>query len=522
MAAKNSSRILWTSTILAAITVGVIAGIRMGPGRAGAGQAPSLRASHEPLAAAADRVTLQLALQTQDPPAAPKQSGSSRFLAQNSSGMFSFADVAETVTPAVVTVFSEKSLEGDENFFHRFLRPRDDARRIQGHGSGFIIDSEGIVVTNNHVVDGAEELTVRVKDGREFTAEVVGRDPDTDVALLRIDASGLPTLRLGNSDRIRVGDWVMAIGSPFQRVLEHTVTVGIISAKGRGNVGLAEYEEFLQTDAAINPGNSGGPLVNLQGEVVGINTAIATRNGGNQGVSFAIPITFASSIIDRLLRDGKVTRAWLGVTIREVSPELARDLGMARPEGVEIFQVRDGGPADRAGLREGDVVMAMDGAATQRVAGFRNRVSLSRPGQTVELAILRDGRNRIVEAELGELTEEILAEVRGQAPQAPQAPLVLREDELGFELAEITPDMLMRYDLNPSLEGVVVVRVQRNSLADEAGLEMGDVIRSVNRRRVQSLQEFEEIVDRLPSDRALDLRIKRGSRSLTIRLDRPS
>ncbi|UCE03283.1 MAG: Do family serine endopeptidase [Candidatus Latescibacterota bacterium] len=520
MASKTRSRILLAGAILAAMTVGVITGIRLSPGPVGAGRAPSLRASHQPLAADEDRGTLQLALQTQDPPA-PRGS-SSRFPAQSSSGMFSFADVAERVTPAVVTVFSEKSFEGEENFFHRFLRPRDDAPRIQGHGSGFIIDSEGIVVTNNHVVDGAEELTVRLKDGREFTAEIVGRDPGTDVAVLRIDASGLPTLRLGNSDGIRVGDWVVAIGSPFRSVLEHTVTVGIISAKGRGNVGLADYEEFLQTDAAINPGNSGGPLVNLEGKVVGINTAIATRNGGNQGVSFAIPITFASSIIDRLLRDGKVTRAWLGVTIRDVTPELARDLGLARPEGVEIFQVHDGGPADRAGLREGDVVMAMDGAATERVAGFRNRVSLSRPGQTVELDILRDGRNRTVEAELGELTEEILAEVRGQAPQPPQAPEVLREDELGFELAEITPDMLMRYDLNPSLEGVVVVRVERNSLADEAGLEIGDVIRSVNRRRVQSLQEFEEIVDRLPSDRALDLRIKRGSRSLTIRLDRPS
>jgi serine protease Do len=345
----------------------------------------------------------ELALQTQEVPApklpAPAATGRGRI------GMFSFADIVERVSPAVVTVSSTRQVDAanGDGIFDRFFGNREHPN-VEGHGSGFIIGANGIILTNNHVIENANELKVRLQDGREFDAEVVGRDPQTDVAVLRIPADRLPTLTLGDSDRMRVGDWVLAVGSPFRQALETSVTSGIISGKGRGNVGIVDYEEFLQTDAAINPGNSGGPLINLEGDVIGINTAIATRNGGYQGVSFAIPMNFVKPVVQALLDDGRVRRAWLGVQIQDVTPELARGLDLKVPEGVAIIEVHDNTPAEEAGLRNGDVVLSMDHKPTPNSSLFRNRVSLSHPGQRVAFEILRDGDVKQVDVVLGELT----------------------------------------------------------------------------------------------------------------------
>ena len=327
-----------------------------------------------------------------------------------SGGLDRFADVAAAVTPAVVTVLSRRRLEGDQSgIFQRFFGGEHPS--VQGHGSGFVLQENGTILTNSHVVEDAEELVVRLPDGQEFTATVLGRDRHTDIALLRISAAGLPVAELGNSDQVRVGEWVLAIGSPFRASLGSTVTTGIISGKGRDDVNVTDYEDFLQTDAAVNPGNSGGPLVNLRGQVIGINTAIATQNGSSQGVSFAIPINLARDIAARLLREGHVTRAWLGVDVEPVPSDAARAAGMPHPAGVRIGAVYAGSPAARAGLLAGDIIVALDGRPLEKASSFRNRLSLFRPGQKVELQLLREGETYSLHAVLTELTEELRDEL---------------------------------------------------------------------------------------------------------------
>ncbi len=531
MASKSGSPILLLNAVVAAIIVGIVVGVGLRAAPAGpppthetrestADAAPNTEPASDasPVAWAEESPTestapIDLALQ-----APQARRGAGRLLAGNGDP-FSFADVVESVSPSVVTISNVR--DGSNNdvggLFDRFFRGRRGERLVQGHGSGFIIERDGLILTNNHVVDNADRLRVRLADGREFEAEVIRRDAQTDIALLRIDAEDLPAAPLGDSDAMRVGDWVLAIGSPFRRELEHSVSAGIISGKGRGDIGIAGYEDFLQTDAAVNPGNSGGPLVNLRGEVIGMNTAIATQNGQYQGVSFAIPINFARNIVGRLMRDGRVTRAWLGVTIRNLRPEVAEAQGLDRPEGVEIQEVLDDGPAERAGLRSGDVIIAMDGAATERVSSFRNRVSLSEPGQAVELRVLRDGREQTITARLGELTPEMVAELNANPRPSPG-----ESHGLGFDLTDLTPRTRDMFDVDERTEGVLVAHVARDGAAAEAGLEPGDVIRSVNRRRVRSVEDFEAALQRLEDERALALSVRRGSQSLLVTLRRPS
>jgi serine protease Do len=432
--------------------------------------------------------------------------------------MFSFADIVERVSPAVVTVSSTRQVDAanGDGIFDRFFGNREHPN-VEGHGSGFIIGANGIILTNNHVIENANELKVRLQDGREFDAEVVGRDPQTDVAVLRIPADRLPTLTLGDSDRMRVGDWVLAVGSPFRQALETSVTSGIISGKGRGNVGIVDYEEFLQTDAAINPGNSGGPLINLEGDVIGINTAIATRNGGYQGVSFAIPMNFVKPVVQALLDDGRVRRAWLGVQIQDVTPELARGLDLKVPEGVAIIEVHDNTPAEQAGLRNGDVVLSMDHKPTPNSSLFRNRVSLSHPGQRVAFEILRDGDVKQVDVVLGELTEEVLASVqRGRSAvpaQPPSAP------DFGMQLSELTSALREEYHLSRRTVGIIVTAVAPGSGAAAAGLEPGDVIRAVDRQAIESLRQFSSAMTSRANDRPITLSVKRRNQSFFVTLD---
>jgi serine protease Do len=471
---------------------------------------------HSPESAVDASERVESALQEAPPtPAAPSGPTAGR----GRVGLFSFADIVERVSPAVVTVTSTREIDtGDgDGIFDRFFGGNGQHPNVSGHGSGFLIRADGIVLTNNHVVEEADDLVVRLRDGREFEAEIVGLDPKTDLAVLRIDADDLPILHLGDSDRMRVGDWVLAVGSPFRAALETSITAGIISGKGRGNVGIVEYEEFLQTDAAINPGNSGGPLINLEGEVIGINTAIATRNGGYQGVSFAIPATFAKPIVAALVQDGRVRRAWLGVQIQDVTAELARDLGLEHPEGVSIVVVHEDTPAEQAGLQKGDVVLSMDDIPTPNMSLFRNRVSLSHPGQRVAFEILRNGNVERVDVVLGELTDTVLAQVQSgrRAVPAPGPP----NSDFGMELSELNSELREEYDLSHGLEGILVTSVTAGSTAAEAGLEPGDVIRAVNRHDVKTVREFADAVRTLPSDRPVVLNVKRGNQSFFVTLD---
>jgi serine protease Do len=410
-----------------------------------------------------------------------------------------FAAVARDVSPGVVFVQVEKTVSGQtamrfgnsrgdafpgDDLLRRFfgipfgqLEPQE--RHIVGQGSGFIVSRDGVILTNNHVVGDADKVTVTLQDGREFDAKLVGTDPHTDVAVIRIDADDLPALPLGDSDNLEVGEWVVAVGNPFG--LSHTITAGVVSAKGRSSVGIAEYENFIQTDAAINPGNSGGPLVNLDGEVVGMNTAIYSRSGGYMGIGFAIPINMVKSVSDQLLTTGKVTRGYLGVVIQEMTSELARTFTNGQKRGVLVAQVTDDSPAARAGLRRGDVIISLDGRQVDRVGELRNRLAMMTPGSTATLGLLRDGQESTVEVTIGELPEEgALAQPAAQAPRL-----------AGLTVDDLTPQLAAQLGLSGET-GVVITAVEPGSPADRAGLRPGVLIREINRHEVESLRELRD------------------------------
>lgn len=332
-----------------------------------------------------------------------------------------FATVTRHTTPALVHIKVEKvhtmarpgrgmpdwgtRMDDDElwRFFREFRRGLPEARRhVRGQGSGFVIDPSGYILTNSHVVGRADTVTVTLSDGREWEAEIVGTDPKTDVAVIKIDGHDLPVLPMGDSDKIEVGQWVLALGSPFG--LTGTVTSGIVSATGRSSMGITDYEDFIQTDAAINPGNSGGPLVNLRGEVIGINTAIVSRTGGYMGVGFAIPINMAKEICDQLISEGSVTRGHLGVAIQNVTAELARSFGMEKPEGVLVGDVVDNSPADKAGMQPGDIILTFDGQTVRRMTKLRNLVAQTAPGREVEIVVHRDGERETLQVTVGQLS----------------------------------------------------------------------------------------------------------------------
>ena len=440
--------------------------------------------------------------------------------------LMSFADVAEQVTPAVVTVRSEKRVtqgDADDNIrqmpqgddFFRFFGPQGGNQRQRGSGSGFLVDAKGTVLTNNHVVEGATKLTVRLQDGREFPGKVVGTDPKSDIAVVRIDATNLPFIKLGDDTKLRVGEWVLAIGSPFGEMLEHSVSAGIISAKGRANVGLADYEDFLQTDAAINPGNSGGPLVNLQGEVIGINTAIATRSGGYQGVGFAIPVSMVKDIMTDLMATGKVTRSWIGVSIQDVSPDLARGLKLDNTDGVVVSEVVRNSPASRGGLQEGDIILSMDGKPAESVAQFRNRVSRTKPGERVRLSLLRDGGKQTVDVRLEEKPED---QVAGRSRNRSGDAEPDGGGNLGLGFSNVTPALARQFNLNDAADGVVVTNVESGSAAEEAGVRPGDIVRGVNRKKVASVTELKSELKRSGSKEPVVLLVRREDRSFYVTL----
>ncbi len=415
----------------------------------------------------------------------------------------SFRDVVQAVAPAVVNINTTARIQargpalpffhdpwsdlfGDdffEDFFRRQMPPRTYEQRALG--TGVVVSEEGYVLTNNHVVARADEIQVTLEDGRRFEAKVVGTDAATDLAVLKIEADDLVAARLGDSDRLEVGDWVVAVGNPFG--LDHTVTAGIVSAKGRAGVGVARFEDFIQTDAAINPGNSGGPLLDLQGRVVGINTAIATRTGSYAGIGFAIPINMARRVMESLIETGEVERGWLGVYIQDLTPDLARSFGFDGTEGVVVSQVVKDGPAAEAGLIEGDIILEVKGRKVRDGRELLAAVAALAPGSTVELEVFRDGSRQGMTVTLGVRPAE-----EGRAA-GEGGPSTIRD--LGLQLRTLTPELAQRHDLHLS-EGVLVTGVAPGSLAQAAGIRPGDVIVSVNGRRVESVDDLREAMGR--------------------------
>jgi serine protease Do len=395
-----------------------------------------------------------------------------------------FSAVADRVTPAVVNVSTVsrrpapgsaedpqrfREFFGDE-FHERYLRrrPREEPR---ASGSGVIVDPAGYILTNNHVIENAQDITVRLSDARKFTATLVGRDPKTDLAVLKVEAPApLPAAELGDSERLRVGQWVVAIGNPFG--LDRTVTVGIVSATARNRVGVTTYENFIQTDASINPGNSGGPLLNLDGRVIGINTAIVAAG---QGIGFSIPINEAKTVMGQLIARGKVVRGWLGIVIQDVTDDLASSFGVREREGVLVADVMTGGPGEAAGMRPGDVIVDLGGTRIREVPDLQRRVANVAPGQTVGVGVVRDRASQRLQVRVGEMpTEEATAGAElGAAPEG-----------FGLQVEPLGPDTADRLGLAFS-HGLLVTDVASGGPADRSGFKRGDVILEVDRKTVQ-------------------------------------
>ncbi|RMD48839.1 MAG: DegQ family serine endoprotease [Ignavibacteria bacterium] len=429
-------------------------------------------------------------------------------------------NIAKAVNPTVVTVFIEKKLKVRQNVFNPFFgspfedffgdffgqrrspQPKEKEYIQQGMGSGVIVSSDGYILTNNHVVNGADEVKVRLMDKRTFTAKIIGTDPKTDIALIKIDAENLPKIQLGDSDKLQVGETVLAIGSPLSENLEHTVTMGIVSAKGRSNVGLADYEDFIQTDAAINPGNSGGALINLDGKLVGINTAIATRSGGFQGIGFAVPVNMAKSVMKSLKEHGTVIRGWLGAYIQNVTPQIAEAMGLDVQEGALISDVMKDSPAEEAGIEAGDVVVEFNGKKIKNSTQLRNMVAATPPDTEVELKVLRDGEEKTITVTLGELKNEEISKTENEK----------YSDLFGFGVAPVNDKLIKKYDLPEDAKGVVVINLNRRSNAAEAGLNEGDIILGMNNKKIESLSDFKKIADNLKGGDNVFLRVRRGER----------
>ncbi|MCX7785213.1 MAG: DegQ family serine endoprotease [candidate division WOR-3 bacterium] len=444
-------------------------------------------------------------------------------------GTSPFVQVAEAVIPAVVNISAEKTVKirtpdfqwPFEDFFKDFFKdfgmPESKPReyKTQTLGSGVIINSEGYILTNNHVVAGFDNIIVKLADKTEFKGKkvkIIGRDPKTDIAVLKIEGNGkLPYAKLGNSDNIRVGDWAIAIGNPFG--LDGTVTVGVISAKGRSNIPLPEgptYQDFIQTDASINPGNSGGPLVNIKGEVIGINTAIRSPVGANVGIGFATPINLAKEIADQLIAKGKIVRGYLGVRPQEITQEIKEAMGLKSTEGVLIGEVVEKTAADKAGLKEGDVIVKFDGKKVTNVEQFRRMVAETKPGKEVEIEVIRDGKSITLTAKLQEMPDEI----SGTPQETPEAEETEVKSWLGMKVRMPTETEKENAKVK---SGVVVDEVEGGSIADQAGIREGDIILKIDRYEIANTKDFSQAVRKLrDSKKPILFRLKRGTVSVFI------
>ena len=438
----------------------------------------------------------------------------------------SFAPVVKKVVPSVVKVFTTTKVrqasiqdlpQMQDPFFRQFFGNQFDRsgrqRQLnippqQGAGSGVIVTKDGYILTNNHVVDNADQLKVALNDGREFTAKVIGKDPKSDIAVIKIDAKDLPCLTMADSDQIEVGDRVLAIGNPFG--VGQTVTSGIISAKGRATMGL-DYEDFIQTDAAINPGNSGGALVDAEGRLIGINTAILSRSGGSQGVGFAIPANLTRDVMASLIKDGKVTRGYLGVMIQDVTPALASEFKLKEGKGALVGDLVPKGPADQAGLKSGDVITEFNGKPVTDSRHLKLEVARIKPGETVPVKFLRDGRNKNLEVTLKELP--------GSEPLARNEDSAAEDTEAlkGVAVGDLDAQTRQQFEVPGKVVGAIITGVEPGSAAAEAGLKPGDVITEINRRPVRNAEDAVKLTERAP-DKTTLLRIwsGRGSRYVAV------
>ena len=434
-------------------------------------------------------------------------------------GLPDFINLAKKLGPSVVNVSTTtvRGAEGNapgpfgdndpaEEFWQRFFGGRTPRgpQRQNGVGSGFIVDADGTILTNYHVVDGAQKLAVTLSDGKKYDAKVIGRDQKSDIAVIKIEAGrSLPAAPLGDSDGLEVGEWVMAIGNPFG--LDHTVTSGIVSAKGR-NIGQGPYDNFIQTDASINPGNSGGPLINLRGEVVGINSAIFSQSGGNIGIGFAIPSNAVKELLPQLRDKGRVVRGFIGASVQKVSPEIAESLGINPARGALVADLVKGGPAERAGVKTGDVIVEFDRRPIKDSADLPQQVARVTPGSAVQVKVIRDGKETTLPLTIGEMKEtEVAASTQ--------------EGELGLTVQPLTPQLAENLGLERT-EGLVISAVKSGSAAEEAGLRSGDVIVELNRQPVKNLADYNREIARNDKTKSVLFLVRRGQSSLFLALKR--
>jgi serine protease Do len=449
-------------------------------------------------------------------------SGSVEVLTQLSDAL---SEVATVATPSVVNISTTRVIKSrdetpfdlfDDPFFRRFFGDQlphpniPKERKEQSLGSGVIVSEDGYIVTNNHVIEKSQEIKVLLSNKRDYKAKLIGADPKTDIAVIKIDAKGLTALPWGDSNKLKVGEIVFAIGNPFG--LNQTVTMGVIGAVGRANVGIADYEDFIQTDAAINPGNSGGALLNARGELVGINTAILSRTGGYQGIGFAVPSSMARQVMDDLVKHKKVVRGWLGVSIQEVTSDLAEEFGVKDLKGALISGVMKGSPAEKAGIRQGDVILQYNGKSVEDTGHLRNMVSQTPLGSVVKIRLLRKKKEIEVEAVVAEQPKK-LAEAAQEEEQA-------ADDEnaalAGLTVRELTPDLARRFGIAQGEKGVVIVRIEQNSRAFEAGMRPGDLILQIDQKDITTIEDYRKAVARITAKDRILLLIRRKSEDLFV------
>jgi serine protease Do len=428
------------------------------------------------------------------------------------------AEVAAAVKPAVVNISSTRIIKTqgipspffNDPFFRKFFgdefghleRPRE--HKQASLGSGVIVDKDGYILTNNHVIKDADEINVKLSDEREFKGKVIGTDPKTDIAVIKINSNHLPIINWGDSDKLKVGETVIAIGNPYG--LNQTVTSGIVSATGRANVGIADYEDFIQTDAAINPGNSGGALVNVRGELIGINTAIFSTSGGYQGIGFAIPSNMAKAVMENLIKRGKVIRGWLGVTIQPVTPELAKQFNLKEEKGVLIGDVVEDSPAEKAGLQRGDVIVEYEGKEADEPASLRNMVANTLPNKEVTIKILRDGKPKTVKVTIAELPTEMQS-------------LPAKFDNLlkGIHVQNLTPKLKRSLSIPKRITGVIITDIEDGSPA-EGILMQNDVIMEINKKRLRNMKDYEAVASKIKPDHDILLLIFRDRSTIYLTL----
>jgi len=434
-----------------------------------------------------------------------------------------FSEIVKVVSPVVVNISTSKTVERDsspfpETFddqFFDFLEPHHRPKRWkeQSLGSGVIVSPDGYILTNTHVVEKADEIQVTLYDQQNFKGKIIGADAKTDIAVIKISADNLPAINWGDSDKISVGEFVLAFGNPYS--LSNTVTMGIVSAVGRANVGITDYENFIQTDAAINPGNSGGPLVNIKGEMIGVNTAIFSRTGGYQGIGFAVPSNMAKSVMTQLIKEGKVTRGWLGITIQNFTPELAKEFGLGKSAGALVTEIMKGSPAEKAGLKRGDIITELNDREIKNVETLRNTIAQSAVGSKIKLTVIRDGKNLTLSATITEFPQDLAQAI----PREPEEQFSHQDNALaGFSVMNLTQEVAKQLGLSKDEKGVVIVKVEPYTAAEDAGLRKGDIIQEINKKAIRNIQDFNNIVGKVKKGDTLLLYINRSGNKLYVTL----